>query len=98
MAYQKRLNSFTGDVMVIDRYVDDFIIDQSVNLDIPPGKTDLLKNNFFLKKFHQFYKQCRVINAQNQQLTQARIVLIKASIIVLENLFNLLGIQKLNRM
>lgn len=51
-AYKKRFNNVAVDVVVIDRYVDDFIVDQSINLNIPPDKTNLLKNNFFLKKFH----------------------------------------------
>ena len=51
-AYKKRFNNVTANVLVIDRYVDDFILDQSINFNIPPGKTDLLKNNIFLKRFH----------------------------------------------
>lgn len=50
-AYKKRFNHVTADIVVIDRYVDDFIIDQSVNLKIPADKTDILKDNFFLHKF-----------------------------------------------
>lgn len=50
------------------------------------------------KKFHQFYKRCQVIDPHNEKLTQARLTLTKASIVVFENLFNLLGIEKLNKM
>ncbi len=51
MAYKKKFRKITSDIIVADRYVNDFIIDQSVNLNIPPDKTSILKNNFFLRQF-----------------------------------------------
>ena len=52
LAYRKLLKKNLADVVVMDRYINDFIIDQSINLNIPPGQSDLIDNNFFLKKFH----------------------------------------------
>jgi thymidylate kinase len=51
-SYKKRFKKLTADVVVIDRYVNDFIIDQAVNLDIAPDATGIISDNFFLKKFH----------------------------------------------
>ncbi len=51
-AYKRKFKNITANVVVIDRYIDDFIIDQAVNLDIPPDQASMLQNNFFLKKFH----------------------------------------------
>ncbi|TRZ81665.1 arginine--tRNA ligase [bacterium] len=50
------------------------------------------------KKLHQFYKNCQVIDEENKQLTIARLELIKATEIVFENLFDVLGIEKLEKM
>lgn len=51
-SYKKSFKKLTADVVVIDRYVNDFIIDQAVNLDIAPDETSTIFDNFFLKKFH----------------------------------------------
>lgn len=51
-SYKKRFKKLTADVVVIDRYVNDFIIDQAINLDIAPIEANVISNNFFLKKFH----------------------------------------------
>lgn len=51
-AYRRGFRKITLDVIVIDRYVDDFIIDQAINLKIPPEQSYLIKENFFMKKFH----------------------------------------------
>ena len=51
-AHKKRFKKLTADVIILDRYVNDFIIDQAVNLDLPPNKAGIISNNFFLKKFH----------------------------------------------
>lgn len=51
-AYRRGFRKITSDVIVIDRYVDDFIIDQAINLKIPPEQSYLIKENFFMKKFH----------------------------------------------
>ncbi len=50
------------------------------------------------KKFHRFYKNCRVIDEENKQLTIARLKLVRATEIVFENLFDILGIEKLEKM
>ncbi len=50
------------------------------------------------KKLHKFYKNCQVINEENERLTIARSELIKATEIVFENLFDVLGIEKLEKM
>lgn len=51
-SYKKRFKKLTAEVIVIDRYVEDFIIDQAVNLNIAPDKTGAISDNVFLKKFH----------------------------------------------
>lgn len=51
-SYKKRLNKITADIVVVDRYINDFVIDQAINLDIAPDKLELIIDNFFLKKFH----------------------------------------------
>jgi len=50
------------------------------------------------KKLHQFYKKCRVIDEKDQDLTDVRLKLIEATEIVFEQLFDILGIQKLEEM
>jgi thymidylate kinase len=52
IAYKKRIKKLTADVVVFDRYVDDFIIDQAINMNIAPKQTEVITNNFFLRKFH----------------------------------------------
>jgi len=48
--------------------------------------------------FHQFYEQCRVIDEKDKKLTQARISLIQATRIVLENTLELMGISAPEKM
>ena len=48
--------------------------------------------------FHKFYEECRVLDEQNKELSQARIGLIKATQIVLRNVLNLMGIQAPEKM
>ncbi len=50
------------------------------------------------KKFHQFYKNCRVIDQSAPEQTQARIALVVATRIILEKIFDLLGISKPDKM
>jgi arginyl-tRNA synthetase len=50
------------------------------------------------KKFHQFYKNCPVIKAENEESKNSRIALIKATQIVLKNTLNLLGISAPEKM
>ena len=50
------------------------------------------------KKFHQFYKNCPVIKAENEQIKQSRIALIIATQIVLKNTLNILGISAPEKM
>jgi len=49
--YQKLFSNLTAQVLVIDRYVYDFIIDQAINMGISPENCPTIMNNFFLKKF-----------------------------------------------
>lgn len=59
-AYKKRFQKPRCDkLFVIDRYVDDFIIDQSINFDIPPEKSNHIKTNSFIKKIP--YPDYRII-------------------------------------
>lgn len=50
------------------------------------------------KNFHQFYRNCQVIDQNNSQQTQARLSLVKAASIVFERIFELIGIEKLKKM
>lgn len=52
LSYKKRFQNLANDIVVIDRYVHDFLIDQAVNLEIAPDETATISDNFFLKKFH----------------------------------------------
>lgn len=51
-SYKRCFKKIKADVIVIDRFVNDFIIDQAVNLAIPPNATEVISENSFLKKFH----------------------------------------------
>lgn len=57
--YREKFKELQGGLIVLDRYVDDFIIDQAINLNIPPERMDLIKHNYFLTKFH--IPNCRII-------------------------------------
>jgi len=48
---RKRFRSLDAEIIVIDRYLDDFIIDQACNLALPPERAYILANNIFLKRF-----------------------------------------------
>jgi len=50
------------------------------------------------KKFHRFYKNCRVLQAETEELRQARISLIIATRIVLKNVLDLMGINSPEKM
>ncbi len=47
---QKHFSKLTSQVIVIDRYVHDFIIDQAINMGTAPGDCSTIENNIFLKK------------------------------------------------
>ncbi len=49
-------------------------------------------------RFHNFYEACRVIDEENQALTQARLGLVKACQIVLQNSLALMGISAPKKM
>jgi thymidylate kinase len=49
--YLKKMNMFAPEVLIIDRYLDDFVIDQSINLGLPPSNVFELMENYFLRKF-----------------------------------------------
>lgn len=51
LAYRKKRNAIKGDILVIDRYYFDFIIDQAVNLGLPPDRCHLIEKTFFLSRF-----------------------------------------------
>ncbi|TSC92266.1 MAG: arginyl-tRNA synthetase ArgS [Candidatus Berkelbacteria bacterium Licking1014_96] len=50
------------------------------------------------KKFHQFYKNCPVIKAENEEIKKSRLTLIKATQTVLKNTLKILGISAPNKM
>ena len=48
---RKPFRKLNSEVLVIDRYLMDFLIDQASNLGVKPADTQKLLNNFFLKRF-----------------------------------------------
>ena len=48
--------------------------------------------------FHTFYNECKVIDANNCDLSQQRLALVKASKIVIRNALNLVGVSAPNKM
>ena len=48
--------------------------------------------------FHKFYESCRVLNAENEQLQEARLTLVRAAKITLGNALGLLGVTAPERM
>ena len=48
--------------------------------------------------FHSFYNSCRVINEDNEALTNARLVLVNAARITLRNVLTMLGVSAPERM
>ena len=60
----------------------------------------LLTNYLFdlASQFHKYYATCRIIDNENNQLTQSRIFLIKSVKIILSNGLNILGISCPKRM
>ncbi|MBU4444421.1 hypothetical protein KJ656_04980 [bacterium] len=48
---RKQLREINAKTVVIDRYVDDFIIDQAINFGLSPEACVKLEDNVFLKKF-----------------------------------------------
>jgi len=51
LTYKKKIKEVNSNIIVIDRYVSDFIIDQAVNLKLNPKESSSIKKNFFLKQF-----------------------------------------------
>ena len=47
----KEFRNLYGEITIIDRYIDDFIIDQAINFNLSPEDSVKLENNVFLKKF-----------------------------------------------
>ncbi|MDD4065806.1 MAG: DALR anticodon-binding domain-containing protein, partial [Bacilli bacterium] len=45
------------------------------------------------QNFHSFYNECRVIDADNLELSGARLSLVKATKIVLKNALDLIGVS-----
>ena len=46
-----------------------------------------------VKVYHSYYNSCRVINAEDPQLTAQRLALVKATSITLKNALNLIGVS-----
>jgi len=51
LGYKKRMKNLGSDVIVMDRYVHDFMIDQSVNSGVLPENMDQFLNRGFVNKF-----------------------------------------------
>jgi len=50
-AYKKCFKKMTADVAVVDRYINDFIIDQAINSGVDPERINKIKRAYFLNKF-----------------------------------------------
>jgi arginyl-tRNA synthetase len=50
------------------------------------------------KTFHQFYKNCSVLEAPDEKSKNSRLALVAATLIVLKNLLSLLGIDAPEKM
>ena len=74
---------------------EDLILKLSKNLE-----PQLLANYLFdlATKFHKYYATCRIINDNNDELSNSRLYLIKAIKITLSNGLNILGISSPDRM
>jgi len=74
---------------------EDLILKLSKNLE-----PQLLANYLFdlATKFHKYYATCRIINDNNDELSNSRLYLIKAIKITLSNGLNILGISSPERM
>jgi len=48
---RKRFRNLYSKVIVVDRYVDDFIIDQAINFGVASENCNKLANNIFIKRF-----------------------------------------------
>jgi len=44
MSYRRRFPRITKDFIIVDRYIDDFIIDQAINLNIDPKKINIIQH------------------------------------------------------
>jgi thymidylate kinase len=51
LACQNRLGKVDTDILVADRYLDDFIIDQAINFSLSSDEYRKLSESFFLRKF-----------------------------------------------
>lgn len=49
-------------------------------------------------KFHSFYNACKVIDPQDQELSDQRLALVKATQIVLADALNLIGVDAVESM
>jgi thymidylate kinase len=52
LVYKKRFRNLDFNVVVMDRYVHDFIIDQAINSSLLPKEMNQIQKNCFLNKFH----------------------------------------------
>lgn len=59
LAYRKKQKDIKADILVIDRYYPDFIIDQAVNLGLPAEQCYHIGNTFFLTRFQ--VPHCNII-------------------------------------
>lgn len=50
------------------------------------------------KAFNKFYNSCNIINMEDEELKNARLVLVKAASIVIKNALSLLGIETVEKM
>jgi arginyl-tRNA synthetase len=46
-----------------------------------------------VKNYHSYYNSCRVINADDPELTSQRLALVKAASVTLKNALALLGVS-----
>jgi arginyl-tRNA synthetase len=71
--------------------IEDTALDYQVHR-LPQYALDLVRS------FHKFYEDCKVLDENNKELTQARLALCEATKIVLANTFSLMGISAPEKM
>lgn len=59
LSYRKKQKDIKADILIIDRYYFDFIVDQAVNLSLPAGQCQQIEKSFFLSRFQ--VPDCNII-------------------------------------
>jgi len=52
-AYKKAIKNWDADIIIMDRYIFDFLVDQSINFNIPISETERIFNKTVISKMHK---------------------------------------------